>query len=285
MSRADLDPPASPSQLWTPEAVDAVVTCARGCKWGLVADALQHGFPVNAVHSEDGYTVLHYAAGLAMDPLGDGQVWGHAPTAALALSHGASPTHREPHMGSTPMLWAACRGNVDLLRALIDAGGDVNQGDFHGMYTPLIAVARGKVLTGAVDRARVLLAEPGLDPLATRGGKTAEEWARERGMDDVADAIAGEILARARWSPCRSAWMTMVGRLQVVASAAAPADAAASCSRGHAGAGSVRPSADSEREDSVVDGLQPGAPMEHPVVHASGRSPKRMRGPGVAAQC
>jgi ankyrin repeat protein len=193
MSRADLDPPASPSQLWTPEAVDAVVTCARGCKWGLVADALQHGFPVNAVHSEDGYTVLHYAAGLAMDPLGDGQVWGHAPTAALALAHGASPTHREPHMGSTPMLWAACRGNVDILRALIDAGGDVNQGDFHGMYTPLIAVARGKVLTGAVDRARVLLAEPGLDPLATRGGKTAEEWARERGMDDVADAIAGEV--------------------------------------------------------------------------------------------
>ena len=128
-----------------------------------------------------------------MDPLGDGQVWGHAPTAALALAHGASPTHREPHMGSTPMLWAACRGNVDILRALIDAGGDVNQGDFHGMYTPLIAVARGKVLTGAVDRAWVLLAEPGLDPLATRGGKTAEEWARERGMDDVADAIAGEV--------------------------------------------------------------------------------------------
>lgn len=49
------------------------------------------------------------------------------------------------------------------------------------------------------------------------------------------------------------------------------------------GAGTLRPSA--EREDSVVDGLQPGAPMEHPVVHASGRSPKRMRGPGVAAQC
>ena len=67
MSRADLDPPASPSQLWTPEAVDAVVTCARGCKWGLVADALLHGFPVNAVHSEDGYTAQKFCTSTQQD--------------------------------------------------------------------------------------------------------------------------------------------------------------------------------------------------------------------------
>lgn len=181
---------------WTPAAIDAVVDDARLFHWDRVAIALQKGFPVDAPHSVDGYSVLHYAAGLAMDPEGGGLRWGHLPTVLLALAHGANPTLHECHMGSTPMLWAACRGSVDILRALILAGGDVNEGDYEGMYVPLISVARGLAQDTAVDRARLLLAEPGLNPLAVREGRTAEQWARERSMPEVADVIAEEVCAR-----------------------------------------------------------------------------------------
>ena len=91
------------------------------------------------------------------------------------------------------MLWAACRGSVDILRALIAAGGDVNEGDYEGMYVPLISVARGLAQDTAVERARLLLAEPTLNPLAVREGRTAEQWARERSMPEVADVIAEEV--------------------------------------------------------------------------------------------
>jgi ankyrin repeat protein/catechol 2,3-dioxygenase-like lactoylglutathione lyase family enzyme len=57
---------------------------------------------------------------------------GHARIAQLLLEHGADPNSRETGDNTCPLHWAAAHGHLDVVRVLIDAGGDVHGvGDVH----------------------------------------------------------------------------------------------------------------------------------------------------------
>ncbi len=68
-----------------------------------------------------GWTGLHAAARA-----------GHLPVVKLLLEHGADPNAREAGDNTYPLHWAAANGQVEIARALLDAGGDVHGlGDVH----------------------------------------------------------------------------------------------------------------------------------------------------------
>src|SRR5215469_13940659 len=78
---------------------------------------------VDADHG--GWTGLHTAAQA-----------GRVEAVRLLLAHGADPNAREAGDNTYPLHWAAARKNVDIVRALLDAGGDVHGfGDVHGLDT------------------------------------------------------------------------------------------------------------------------------------------------------
>src|SRR5262249_41101164 len=61
-----------------------------------------------------GWTGLHAAAQA-----------GHAAAVRLLLEHGADPNAREAGDNTYPLHWAAARKDIESVRALLDAGGDV----------------------------------------------------------------------------------------------------------------------------------------------------------------
>ena len=72
-----------------------------------------------------GWTGLHTAAQA-----------GRVEAVRLLLAHGADPNAREAGDNTYPLHWAAARKNVDVVRALLDAGSDVHGfGDVHGLDT------------------------------------------------------------------------------------------------------------------------------------------------------
>jgi hypothetical protein len=87
--------------------------------------------------------------------------------------------------------WGAATSTAAILQLLIDGGGSVNEASNEGL-TPLIAVASANN-GDAAARLDVLLARPELDLDAKCRGKTAEEWARQRGHPELAAAIAAEV--------------------------------------------------------------------------------------------
>src|SRR5215471_11253377 len=68
---------------------------------------------VDADHG--GWTGLHTAAQA-----------GSVEAVRLLLAHGADPNAREEGDNTYPLHWAAARKNLDIVRALLDAGGDVH---------------------------------------------------------------------------------------------------------------------------------------------------------------
>jgi len=92
----------------------------------------------------EGWTVLHEAARRA-----------RANIVRLLLEHGADPNAREAGDNTYPLHWAAANGNLPILRALLDAGGDVHgagadhAGDVIGWAT--MSPETGKNLRAVVD--------------------------------------------------------------------------------------------------------------------------------------
>jgi hypothetical protein len=106
---------------------------------------------------------------------------------------GANPNSRDA-CSCTPLWIAAKYGTAGTLRALIDAGGDVNVADARG-WTPVLAVVNLKVLLSGrrEERLRVLLDQPSLDFHATVAGLNLTEWVLRRGREDFIAMVAGEV--------------------------------------------------------------------------------------------
>jgi len=143
----------------------AVGDCAR-LQALIAGDAMQ----VRAV-SPDGWTPLHLAAAFA------------GPEAVtLLVEHGAH-AHQVSHnpLRNQPLhACVALNNSVDAVRALLEAGADVNATQ-HGGYTPLIQAAAA----GKKEMVQVLV-ECGarLDAKCDQG-KTALDYARERGHAEI----------------------------------------------------------------------------------------------------
>jgi ankyrin repeat protein len=149
-------------------------------QWEEVVAALARGFDINASHSINGFTVLHW---LVVVHAGLGLVH-------KALACGANPNARD-FAGCSPVWHAASESTPDVLEALIAAGGDVNQPSVDGR-SPAIEVvcSAGDCVTQCLG---LLLAQARLDLSATFEGKSCEAWAREQGRQDLADMVVGEV--------------------------------------------------------------------------------------------
>ena len=108
----------------------------------------------------------------------------HDDLAVWLLSHGADPN------GDKVMHYGAGWGTVDILRLLIDAGGDVNRES--GGEPPLFSA----VMIGSVNKVRVLLAQPSLDLTITDHDQTPEQCARDQDYLALADIIVQEVSGR-----------------------------------------------------------------------------------------
>jgi ankyrin repeat protein len=137
------------------------------------------GISVNEQHSGNGATALHYA------------VFYNRRGLVMALLAAGADTNVKNNHGTTSVWWGAADSTRAMLQMLIDGGGSVNEPNNDG-ETPLIALVRWSS-GDAAARLDVLLARPELDLDAKWEGKTAEQWAEEKGRQDLAKAITAEV--------------------------------------------------------------------------------------------
>ena len=157
-------------------AEHAATNFVRACLHGSMDDvraALDAGAAVNDIGIDFN--------GLAWTPLRAAVFSKRPDVVALLLSLGGDPN------GDTVMHSGVLNGTADIVQQLLDAGGDVNAESF-GVRPVFVAAA-------SADEAviRVLLSDRTLDLSVRMEGKTADEWARERGRATVADMIHDEV--------------------------------------------------------------------------------------------
>ncbi len=151
---------------------------SEGIKTALVAKRV----PINGGNSAaHGCTALHQAVKADNRPL-----------VAELLAAGADP-RLQTHYGKSPVWWAMLHSTAETLRLLIEGGGSVNDADC-GEVTPLVALVKNNP-ANAAGCLGVLLARPELDLDAKVEGKTASEWATEKGHTALADPITTEARA------------------------------------------------------------------------------------------
>ncbi len=168
-----------------------------------VTTAVARGIPVNVRQSYSyscGHTALHCA------------VIHKRREMVVALLAAGADANMTSLFGRTSVWHAAMDGTADILQLLIDGGGSVKEPRNDGCTsrndgcTPLIALILWNK-GDAAARLEVLLACPELDLDAEYEGKTAEQWAVDRGHVELALAIAQERARRGRWSALRVAWI------------------------------------------------------------------------------
>lgn len=169
--------------------------CNQACfgQWDSLVASLTRG-NVNNPHPDLGTTPLHWASGACASI--------SLPTVLQSLSLGGDPNARDAE-DWTPLCYAAYRGSADVMRALIDGGGDVGALTERGQ-SPLVILVQavgsgvdGVDVDDAVAQARLLLAAPATDLGLRYEGKTAREWAEEGHAGPLADLLAAEETARA----------------------------------------------------------------------------------------
>ncbi len=125
--------------------------------------------------SPDGWTPLHLAAAFA----------GPEPV-TLLLEHGAH-VHQFSHnpLRNQPLhACVALNHSVEVVRALLEGGADVNASQ-HGGYTPLLQAAAA----GKKDIVVLLLDYGARQDCICDQGKSAMDYARERGHVEVAELL------------------------------------------------------------------------------------------------
>ena len=154
----------------------ALMLAARPCNSHRSVELLvAHGADVNAA-SDSGATAL-MAAAAGSDKLSLKEL----------LRHGANP-NAQPGMdqrafilggGRSALMWAAYRGDLDMIKLLVDAGADVNAEGFMG--TPLAQTAWNDQTAAA----RLLLDRGGrINQMSHRDGYTALHWAASTEASD-----------------------------------------------------------------------------------------------------
>jgi ankyrin repeat protein len=132
--------------------------------------------------SPDGWTALHLAAAFA------------GPEAVtLLVEHGAH-AHQVSHnpLRNQPLhACVALNNSVVCVLTLLEAGADVNATQ-HGGYTPLIQAAAA----GKKDIALALLAKGARPDCVCDQGKSAIDYARERGHTELAELLASQTTPR-----------------------------------------------------------------------------------------
>jgi ankyrin repeat protein len=175
--------PSSPTLPLQSRDVDSFITSARNGR--LTAEtiqlALSSGIAVDAVGGE----VLNRAPAL---------FWasrhGHTAVVTAVLEAGADSDVCDKY-GQSSIFGCAFAGKAEVMRLLIERGGDVNKANRDGC-TPLISLVRNNA-GDAADRLLVLLERPELDLDVKFEGRTAEQWAREKGHHHLADAVHVEV--------------------------------------------------------------------------------------------
>ena len=118
---------------------------------------------------------------------------GDAAEVGRLLSSGASADERATPGGETPLMRAAARGHLDVVRVLLDAGADACARRADG-FTPLIFA----VFFGHEGVVRLLVAR-GADASARTGlGTTAARWAEARGFASMAEVLREAEASRPR---------------------------------------------------------------------------------------
>jgi ankyrin repeat protein len=140
---------------------------------------LDNGQDIHAHESEDGRTALLIASKKC-----------HLAGVKLLLSKGADVGDRDL-LSRTPLIEAASNCNVEMLSTLVSAGARVDDFDEFG-HTSLMAAAHVGHMAGVryliesgADADVRSKSEPG------KPAKTAAQWAREAGFNDVADYLEG----------------------------------------------------------------------------------------------
>jgi len=120
-------------------------------------------------------------------PLCAAAAWDHWEAVRELLAHGADPDRREDDGTScTPLMWAASGGHHHTARLLLEARADSDADQ--GGRTPLMAAAE----RGSIAVVRALL-HHGADPHRTDAeGRTAESLAREKCGKDLAHELWGQ---------------------------------------------------------------------------------------------
>jgi ankyrin repeat protein len=136
--------------------------------------------------SADGFQPLHLAA-----------YFGHPSIVTSLLERGVEPDSRARHpFGVTPLHSVVACGNSEkaqtMTQALVSRGANVNarQGGIEDGFTPLMGAAQ----SGDAVLVERLLTAGAAANARTGDGKTAADYAREKGHDAVATLLDGHLL-------------------------------------------------------------------------------------------
>ncbi|CAE7486376.1 Kidins220, partial [Symbiodinium necroappetens] len=152
------------------DGLTALHWAARSGKDAVVELLLSTGADAEG-RDKKGRTSLHWAATM-----------GQAAVAEKLLE--ATDPEAEAADAWLPLHFAAQGGHVEVIQALLRRGADVNRTSRAGV-TALMGAAR----SGHLEATRVLL-EAGASTGVKANGKTAQQWAANQGLNDIADLIA-----------------------------------------------------------------------------------------------